>query len=107
MIDAMVPTLWMSAGVGIFLGGIFLRDEKNQAIAGKRFLDGANRNVAPDEQRQHHVGVNDDVADRQERQDLGNLNLSSFIVRTFHFPFSFAHGDSTPITAQLNHSCMR
>ena len=61
----------------IFLGGIFLRDEENQTIARKRLFDRADRNVAPDKQRQHHVRVNDNVANRQKRQDIRNLDLRS------------------------------
>ena len=50
--------------IRILLGGVFLRDEKNQPVSRKRFFDGANRHVATDKKRQHHVGIDNDVANR-------------------------------------------
>jgi hypothetical protein len=85
----------MSDGPG-FSGGIFLGNQKNQSVAGQRFFDGADRHVTSDEQRQHHVGVNYDVANRQERQHFGDIDLRTLVVRTLGFPFSFAHDHSNP-----------
>ena len=45
-----------------------LRREEDHPVARERRLDGLDRHLAADEQRQHHVRKHDDVAHRQQRQ---------------------------------------
>src|SRR5262250_2775410 len=78
-------------GVWILFAGVFLRDQKNQPVAGQRLFDGANGYVAANKQWQHHVGVNHNVANRQEREDVRNLHGGAFGFLSFSVPFRVAH----------------
>jgi hypothetical protein len=59
--------------IEILRGGIvdvrlFLRQQQDLLVDLHRLLERKNRLLATDEQRNHHVRVDDDVAERQHRQ---------------------------------------
>ena len=57
-----------------------LRDEEDPPVAGKRGLDGRERRRPPYEQRHHHVREDHDIAERQHRKSLVELELL-FVAR--------------------------
>src|SRR5262245_31714086 len=67
--------------------GVSLRREHDHAVFGQRLVDGADRTFAADEQRHDHEREDHDVAQRQHRQSLGDLDLffGAFWRRLFFF----------------------
>src|SRR4029434_10336373 len=68
---------------GIFLRGVNLRNQKDQTVPRKRFLDCPNGYVAPHEKWQHHVRIDNNVTDRQQRQHPRDLDPRTFICPDF------------------------
>ncbi len=78
--------------IGIFCVGRFLGNHGDQLVAGHYFFQQCLALGAADVQRHHRAGEDDDVANRQDRQELGNLQPLSIsasaddssIVRSFN-----------------------
>ncbi len=57
-------------GGGIVLGRVLLRHQQDLLVVLHHIFEGANGFFATDEKRDDHVGENDDVAERQNREDF-------------------------------------
>ena len=57
---------------GVF-SRILLGHEKDVTVPGERFMNRLDRYVPSDEQRNHHVGIDNEVSNGQQRNDLGDL----------------------------------
>jgi hypothetical protein len=64
-----------SQPVGLRHRVIPLRREHDHAVFGQRLIDGADRTLAADEQRNDHERKDHDVAQRQHRQRFRDLDL--------------------------------
>ena len=69
MIVPTVPTAKMSSGVGLVGLRVLLRGEEDLLVARHRLFERADRLLAADEERHDHVREDDDVAQRQQRDD--------------------------------------
>src|SRR5262249_60845310 len=58
-----------------FLVQILLRSKQNHPILSERLINRANGFLSRDEQRHDHEGIDNDVAERQYRQLIRNLQL--------------------------------
>ena len=67
------PDLVEQLGPGGLDLGVLRRDERQQAVAGEDVVDQFDRAFLPDGERDHRVGEDDGVAQRQDRQRPGDL----------------------------------
>ena len=58
---------------------------------GKRFFHRLDGHVPPHKERQHHVRIDDDVANGKERNHLGDLHLGSLAFLRINIPLGLAH----------------
>ena len=68
---ATVPTRIDVVGGRIVLGGVLLRDQQDLLVVLHHRFERADRLLAADEQRHDHVREDDDVAQRQDGQQIG------------------------------------
>jgi tRNA(Arg) A34 adenosine deaminase TadA len=68
-----VPKRWRSSA-GVLEVGVALGHEQHAAIARERVVDGLHRAVAGQEQRQRHVREDDELAQRDDGQLVGQLD---------------------------------
>jgi hypothetical protein len=62
-------------GLRILDGGVPLRGQQHQPFAGQRVLDGGDRALPRHEEREHHVGEDDQLPQRENRQLFRDLEL--------------------------------
>ena len=66
-----------SSGPGRLDLGVLAGDERQQAVAGEHVVDELDGALLPDGERDHRVGEDDRVAQRQHRQRAGDLLLAA------------------------------
>jgi len=66
-------------GFRFFFAELLLRRQEDQTVAGQRRIDGGNRFLPADKQRQNHVGENHHVPDGKQGQLFGNMQLFLFV----------------------------
>src|ERR1019366_1334103 len=72
-------------------GGVLLRDEKEDALLGERRVDRGDGLLARDRERHDDVGEEDDVLQRQRRENVGDddlLGRGGFRAHAPLFPFT-------------------
>ena len=70
-IVATVPMRYRSSRFGIVDVGLLLGDQQDALVGAHGRVERLDRLLAPDEQRNHHVRIDDDVAQRQHRHVCG------------------------------------
>ncbi len=71
-------------GFGVFDGLIFLGGQKDQAVLGQGGFNRQYRGFPAHKQRQHHIGKNHHVPDRQHGQFAGDDDLMLFVFCRRH-----------------------
>ena len=58
-------------GLGLVDAGVVLGGQKNLLVAGQRLFQCAHAGLPANHERRHHVGKDDDIADRHHGEFLG------------------------------------
>ena len=85
-------------GRRIVVAGVVLRREQNWTVGPGDLLQGANRFVASDKQRDDHVGKHDDIAQGKDREalDRSRRNRAALFARHLFFLKGYRHDQDTP-----------